>query len=230
MPMLGRNILEKGAKMGSSLVQLLALAAVAVFLVMKLLSVMGTREGFEPKPTPNAKRPNDHLRVIEGSVDSDITDFAEADSETGRALADMKRIDRGFSVGEFVSGSRQAYEMILMAFEKGDLKLLESLLAPDIYESFAKVIHTRADEGLSVSASFIGVREISLKSARFDEAEKEGEVTMRFVGELTSVVKNAEGETVEGNPDEIKRQTNVWTFARLMGTDNPNWLLVATDE
>ncbi len=216
--------------MGSSLVQLLALAAVAVFLIMKLLSVMGTREGFEPKPTSNAPRPNDHLRVIEGTEDSDIADFADVDSETGQALAEMKRIDRGFSVGEFVSGSRQAYEMILMAFEEGDLTLLESLLAPDIYDSFAQVINDRKEQGLVVSATFIGVREISLKSARFDAAEKEGEVTVRFVGELTSVVKNAEGETVEGNADEIKRQTNVWTFARLMGTDNPNWLLVATDE
>ena len=58
----------------------------------------------------------------------------------------------------------------------------------------------------------------------------EGEVTVRFVGELTSVVKNAEGEVVEGNANEIKRQRDVWTFARKMGADNPNWQLVATGE
>ncbi len=213
-----------------SMVQLLILAAVAVFLVMRLLSVLGTREGFEPKPGERPKPGAGRFDVIEGTEDPDIADFTEADSPTGRALAEMKRAERSFSVREFVAGSRQAYEMILMAFEEGDLKLLESLLAPDIYESFAAVIHEREEKGLEVEATFIGVREISLKSARFDPAEKEGEITMRFVGEMTSVVKDKAGNVVEGNPDEIKRQTNIWTFARLMGTDNPNWLLVATDE
>ena len=216
--------------MGSSMLQLLILAAVAVFLVMRLMSVLGTREGFEPKSQAKPKNGPDHLTVIDGSDDPDIADFAEADSPTGRALAEMKRVERSFSVGDFVSGSRQAYEMILMAFEEGDLKLLESLLAPDIYESFSGVIHDREEKGLEVEATFIGVREITLKSARFDTDEKEGEITMRFVGEITSVVKDQSGNVVEGSASDIKRQTNVWTFARLMGTDNPNWLLVATDE
>ena len=216
--------------MGSTLVQLLFLAAVAVFLVMRLLSVLGTREGFEPKPEARDRRKSDHLTVIEGSEDPDIADFTDPESETGLALAEMKRVDRSFTAADFVSGSRQAYEMILMAFEEGDLKLLESLLAPDIYDSFSKVIHEREEKGFEVEATFIGVREISIKSARYDPIEKEGEITMRFVGELTSVVTDSAGDVVEGSRDEVKRQTNIWTFARLMGTDNPNWLLVATDE
>ncbi len=216
--------------MGSSLIQLLFLAVVVVFLVMRLMSVLGTRDGFEPKIEAKKDRKSDHLKVVEGSKDPDIADFAEVDSPTGRALAEMKRVDHGFNVSEFVAGSRQAYEMIIMAFEQGDLKLLESLLAPDIYESFSSAIHEREDKGYTVDASFIGVREITLKSARFDADEREGEITMRFVGELTSVVKDSDGKVVEGSASEIKRQTNIWTFARLMGTDNPNWLLVATDE
>ena len=216
--------------MGSSLIQLLFLAVVVVFLVMRLLSVLGTRDGFEPKLEAKPGRKTQHLKVIDGTEDPDIADFAEIDSPTGRALAEMKRVDHSFSVGEFVAGSRQAYEMIIMAFEQGDLKLLESLLAPDIYDSFSKAIQEREDKGYTVEASFIGVREIALKSARYDADEREGEITMRFVGELTSVVKDRDGKVVEGSPREIKRQTNIWTFARLMGTDNPNWLLVATDE
>ncbi len=216
--------------MGSSLIQLLFLAVVVVFLVMRLLAVLGTREGFEPKLDTKPSRSKDHLKVIEGTEDPDIADFADIDSPAGRALAEMKRADRSFHVGEFVAGARQAYEMILMAFETGDLKLLESLLAPDIYERFSSVILEREEKGYEVEATFIGVREISLKSARFDADEKEGEITMRFVGELTSVVKDSDGTVVEGSASEIKRQTNIWTFARLMGTDNPNWLLVATDE
>ncbi len=216
--------------MGSSLIQLLFLAVVVVFLVIRLLSVLGTRDGFEPKLDTRPGKNTRHLKVIDGTEDPDIADFAEIDSPTGRALAEMKRVEHGFSVREFVAGARQAYEMIIMAFEQGDLKLLESLLAPDIYESFSRAIHAREDKGYTVDATFIGVREISLKSARFDAKENEGEITMRFVGELTSVVKDSDGNVVEGSASEIKRQTNIWTFARLMGTDNPNWLLVATDE
>jgi len=67
-------------------------------------------------------------------------------------------------------------------------------------------------------------------TATDDRDTGEGEMTVRFVGELTSVVKNADGEIVEGNPNEIKRQKDVWTFSREMGSDDPNWYLVATGE
>ncbi|MGI9388889.1 MAG: TIM44-like domain-containing protein, partial [Boseongicola sp.] len=69
-----------------------------------------------------------------------------------------------------------------------------------------------------------------LKSAEFNRDTSEGELTVKFVGELTSAVRNRENEIVEGNPNEIKRQRDVWTFARKMGADDPNWQLVATGE
>ena len=69
-----------------------------------------------------------------------------------------------------------------------------------------------------------------MKEATFDRDTNQGEMTIRFVGELTSAVRNADGEIVEGNPNEIKKQRDVWTFARTMGSDNPNWNLVATGE
>lgn len=218
--------------MASGGLQLLILAGAAVFLIYRLYMVLGTRDGFEAPmekiATTSSKAKFD---VIEGGgVDQDIADHADVDSPTGRALAAMKKAEPSFSVGEFVSGARQAYEMIVMAFENGDQAFLKDFLAPDIFDSFSGAIIAREDQGLTVDAKFIGVREISVKSAEFDEVEKEGEVTFRFVGELTSVVKDSDGKTVEGSPDVIKTQTAIWTFARLMGTDNPNWLLVATDE
>ena len=69
---------------------------------------------------------------------------------------------------------------------------------------------------------------MTLQEAEFDRATSEAQITIRFVGELTSVVRNAEGEIVEGDPNAIKRQRDIWTFAREMGSDNPNWVLVAT--
>lgn len=218
--------------MASGGLQLLILAAAAVFLVYRLYSVLGTRDGFEgtqEKVVP--MRRGVQLDVIDGGgADPDISDHTDPDGPVGQALLAMKKAEPSFSVTEFLSGARQAYEMILMAFENGDQDFLKQFLAPDIYESFAGAIESRQDQGLTVDAKFVGVREFALKDAQFDETEKEGEVTIRFVGELTSVVKDADGKTVEGSPDVIKKQTDIWTFARLMGTDNPNWLLVATDE
>ena len=90
------------------------------------------------------------------------------------------------------------------------------------------MIADREDKGLRIEADFVGVREVGLESATFDRDTNDAEVTLRFVGELTSVVRNEAGEIVEGNPNEIKKQRDVWTFARTMGEDDPNWRLVAT--
>lgn len=222
--------------MSSAVIQLLVLAGVAIFLILRLKSVLGTREGFEkppvqmPGPVDQRSRQNHDFEVIEGGPDRDITDHVDEDSESARALTSMKAADHDFSVGEFLEGARGAYEMILMAFEKGDMPSVRPFLSEEVYESFQGAVEERERQMLTVDANFVGVRELKLTEARFDETTREGEVTVRFVGELTYVVHNASGELVEGNPNEIKRQRDIWTFARSMGTDDPNWLLVATGE
>jgi len=219
--------------MNSAVIQLLVLAGVAVFLILRLRSVLGTREGFE-KPPVAAPGPKDEARakhdfeVIEGGPDRDITDHVEEGSAAAQALASMKAADPDFAVGPFLEGARGAYEMILMAFESGDLAPVVPFLDTDVYESFQEVIDMREQQKLTIDARFVGVRELTLTDASFDEQSSEGEVTVRFVGELSSVVRNANGEIVEGNPNEIKRQRDVWTFAREMSSGDPNWKLVAT--
>jgi predicted lipid-binding transport protein (Tim44 family) len=140
----------------------------------------------------------------------------------------MKAADRNFSVGDFMGGAGGAYEMILMAFENGDIVDVMPFLSPDVYETFEQVIDLRKEQQVMVEATFVGLREATLVSAEFNEATKEGELTVKFVGELTSVVRDAAGDIIEGNPNEVKKQKDVWTFARTMGSDDPNWQLVAT--
>ena len=221
-----------GKKMNSAVIQLLVLAGIAIFLILRLKNVLGTREGFEKPPAiaPKRSATKNKFEVIEGGVDRDITDHVAEDSHAAKALAAMKRAEPEFNVTEFLGGARSAYEMILMAFENGDLEQVRPFLSDDVYVTFADVVAMREKEGLKVEANFIGVREMTLVDAEFDEADRTGEIKVRFVGELTSVVRNKDGEIVEGNPKEIKRQKDVWTFARKMGVDNPNWLLVATGE
>jgi len=142
----------------------------------------------------------------------------------------MKRIDNTFHVGEFLGGAKGAYEMILMAFEKGDLSEVVPFMSEDVYEAFQSVIDEREKQGLTVEATFVGLSELKLMDATLDANSKEAEVTCRFKSELAYLVRDNGGDIVEGDPNEIKRQKDVWTFARMMGTDDPNWRLVATGE
>jgi len=219
--------------MNTAIIQLLVLAGIAVFLILRLRSVLGTREGFETPRTPidaGPERRNPGFKVIEGGPDPDIIDHVPEDSEAAAALAEMKRAEPSFAVGEFLSGARGAYEMILMGFENGDMEQIRPFLGDDVAETFAEVIKMREDQGLTVEAEFIGVREVSLHDATFVTDTGEANVAVKFVGELISVVHNAKGDLVEGEPGKSKRQKDVWTFERMMGSDDPNWRLVATGE
>jgi len=218
--------------MGSQMIQIIILAGIALFLIYRLRNVLGTREGFE-KPrgvqAPAPGRRDRPFEVIEGgSGDVDITHYVELETPAGKALAAMKQIDPDFSVAEFAHGARAAYEMIVMAYENGDLATLRDYLAPEVFEPFREAIEARDAKGYTVEASFAGIREVKLLEAHFDPQSNEADITMRFVGELTSVVRDPEGRIVEGAPNELKQQRDIWTFSRDMGSDNPNWLLTGT--
>ena len=219
--------------MSATVIQLLVLAGVAIFLILRLRSVLGTREGFEKPPAqlndvgPNPRR---DFEVIDGGPDTDITDHVVDGSDAAKSLAAMKMTEDGFSVTEFLGGAKGAYEWILMAFENGNLEDVTGFMSEEVFEAFSQVIDQRQAEGLTVDAEFVGVRETSLVDATFDRDTQEAEITVRFIGELTFAVRNAAGEIVEGNTTDIKRQRDVWTFGRVMGADDPNWRLVATGE
>jgi predicted lipid-binding transport protein (Tim44 family) len=142
----------------------------------------------------------------------------------------MREAEPDFSLGVFLEGARGAYEMILMAYEAGDRQTLRDLLDADVYAAFETVINERAAAGLKVDSRFIGVRDLRLESAAFDPATGEADLALRFVGELITSVHDAEGRVVEGDPNEVRRQTDVWTFSRRMGRRDPNWRLSATGE
>ncbi|NNE50817.1 MAG: Tim44 domain-containing protein [Sulfitobacter sp.] len=218
--------------MNSPLIQLLVLAGIAVFLILRLRNVLGTREGFEKPPVIDPAPSSGNkpaFEVIEGGPDLDITDHVPEDSDAGKALAEMKRIEPSFGVSDFLGGARGAYEMIVMGYERGDLAEIQPFLSEEIYESFVDGVAAREDAGLTIEANFIGVRELELADATLDDETKEAELTVRFVAELNSAVRDSGGDIVEGSLTEIKRQKDTWVFARIMGSDDPNWLLVSTD-
>ena len=218
--------------MNSPLIQLLVLAGIAIFLILRLKNVLGTRDGFEQPPVPRPaedRRRGPDLEVIEGGPDLDITDHVEEDSDAAKALTEMKRIEPSFHVADFLQGARGAYEMIVMGYEHGNLADIQPFLSEEIYESFVDGVAAREDQGLTIEADFIGVRELKLVDATYDKDTSEAELTIRFVAELTSAVRDQGGDIIEGSLTEVKRQKDTWSFARTMGADDPNWLLVSTD-
>ena len=219
--------------MNGSLIQILVLAGIAIFLILKLRSVLGTRDGFEKPPIPlDDVRPQVRrdFEVIEGGPDRDITDHAADGSDAARALAEMKKAEPAFTVGPFLEGARGAYEMILTAFEKGELDRIRPFLSDDVEASFAEAIAQRDRDGLTIEASFLGIKELVLHDATFTPESRFGEIAVRFVADQTYVVRNKAGEIVEGSPREVKKTRDIWTFARQMGSDDPNWQLVATGD
>lgn len=213
--------------MSNSLIQIVVLAAIAVFLIVRLRNVLGTREGFEPprQPVQPIQR---GPAAMQSTDESDVLDHAEAGSPAAAALTAMQKAEPSFVVGPFLSGARQAYEMILTAFEKGDLSEVRPFLSPAVAEAFDGVIADRKARGLTSEVQYLGTRETSLQGAEFDPQTGVGEVSVRFVGELIASHKDEQGNVVDGDPKTPRKQRDVWTFARRMGQADPNWQLVAT--
>jgi predicted lipid-binding transport protein (Tim44 family) len=212
-------------------IEILVLAGIALFLVLRLRGVLGTREGFEkPEPTNSTTKRAPDLQVIDGGPDTDIADHVDPDSEMAEKLATIKRVDSDFSVAEFLNGARFAYEMVLMSFERGDIEDARAYLSKDVAATFDAVIKERQDRGINIEAEFAGIREMKLQEVVFEISTSVADLTVLFLGELISVVKNADGEIVEGDGKQVKRQKDVWTFSKDISSDDPNWRLVATDE
>lgn len=217
--------------MNPALIELIILAGIAVFLFLRLRSVLGTREGFEkPRMQPKNDAPKRDFKVIDGGEDKDITDNVDKNSKSAEALKLIKSEDENFTVNEFLSGARSAYEWILMSFEKNEIDEIRELLSEEVAEAFDAVVDQRVAQGLTIEAEFIGIREMKLVEATYSSNTKTAEISVSFVGEMTSVVKNSSGEIVEGDPKQIKRQKDTWTFSKDIKSSNPNWLLVATGE
>ena len=217
--------------MNPALIELIILAGIAVFLFLRLRSVLGTREGFEkPRMQPKNDAPKRDFKVIDGGEDKDITDNVDKNSKSAEALKLIKSEDENFTVNEFLSGARSAYEWILMSFEKNEIDEIRELLSEEVAEAFDAVVDQRVSQGLTIEAEFIGIREMKLVEATYSSKNKTAEISVSFVGEMTSVVKNSSGEIVEGDSKQIKRQKDTWTFSKDIKSSNPNWLLVATGE
>ena len=216
------------------MLQIFILAAVAIFLFWRLRAVLGSRDGFE-KTIKEIKETRDtasNPKVIDEAIndgpDDDIFDYVEENSKNAQVFKKMKEFDSDFSVNKFVSGAKMAYEIILMAFERGDTEKLKTLLEKKVLTSFKSVIDKRKKDGFIVDAKFIGMRDIRIINASFSQKTKIADVTLSFKSEITTVVKDSKGAIIEGHPDEIKKQKDTWVFTKNLSDKSPVWFLKST--
>ena len=209
------------------MLQIFILAAVAIFLFWRLRAVLGSRDGFE-KTIKGIKESRDVVsnpKVIDEAKndgpDDDIFDYVEENSKSAEVFKKMKEFDSEFSVNKFVSGAKMAYEIILMAFERGDTEKLKTLLEKKVLTSFKSVIDKRKKDGFIVDAKFIGMRDIRIINASFSQKTKIADVTLSFKSEITTVVKDSKGSVIEGHPDEIKKQKDTWVFTKNLSDKSP---------
>lgn len=221
----------------------------ALFVIWQLRAVLGKRTGAErppERPAPLAREadrepmarpsePANEDRVIRMSEMRERARFEDADRwkpyvEAGTPVGDgldaIARRDPSFNLREFVEGAKQAYEMIVTAFAKGDKRALQSLLAKDVYDGFAAAIADRETRGETAETTFVSIDDVKVERATLDGST--ADVTLRLHSKLISAVRARDGAVVDGAPDKVADVFDLWTFSRDVTSRDPNWKLVST--
>ena len=222
--------------------------ALAVFIFLRLRSVLGQRTGRERPPyDPYAARdkvrpatekvislPNRSTDAAPKPVEASSTPPAErwkgvaaAGSPVATGLDAIAAAEPEFDATHFIAGARAAYEMIVTAFAEGDKRSLKNLLSREVYEGFETAINNREKKGHKVETRFVSIDTADITGAEM--RNRTAQVTVRFVSKLISATRDAQGVVVEGNADKVTDVTDVWTFARDISSRDPNWKLVATE-
>jgi len=224
--------------------------ALAVFIFARLRSVLGQRTGrerppYDPysardgaKPAPGhdkvvslpgrgGEQPAKHELAVETPPAEHWTGIAEPGSSVAAGLDAIAEAEPDFDGGQFISGAKSAYEMIVTAFAEGDRKTLKNLLARDVFDGFAAAIADRESRGETMESRFVAIDKAGITAVEIKE--RIAHVTVRFISQLVTVTRNREGEVIEGSPERVTDVTDIWTFARELAARDPNWKLVATE-
>ena len=190
-------------------IDIILLAMFAGFIILRLRNILGRKTGHQGKPMSRYfPRGMETLQDIENN---------EA-IKSGNVDEEAKK--------QFLKGADIAYEQIITAFAKGDKKSLKSLLGKEMYEDFSEVIDERKKKDHNYETTFIGVK--SSKVLEFKKIENIYKVTVNFVSEIITCVKDKNNQVIEGNPDTIKTVNDVWKFSKNMWSQDPTWYLVET--
>jgi predicted lipid-binding transport protein (Tim44 family) len=222
---------------------------IAIFVLVRLRSVLGTRTGNERAPLQRVKseapatdetvvplRPRPQAQEPVQSADAErqqrklateIEQYSNGNPAVAAGLKAINDADPTFGPKSFLEGAKMAYEMIVTAFAQGDKKTLKNLLDKDVYDGFERAITDREAAGHKVDFTFVGLPKIEITEAEIDK--RQAQVTVRFNAEVVSATRDKAGVLLEGNADQVQQITDEWAFARNPKSRDPNWKLVATN-
>ncbi len=209
-------------------------AMLAAFLVLRLRSVLGRRTGAEkrranplaPAPAPAEAKPDNVIALPERDRRPPEPVARAADTPLAAELLRIKETDPSFAEAEFLAGARMAFEIILIAYARGELAQLKPLLNDAVFANFKEAIEARRRAQHVLETTLVGIVSAELVEARLDG--RNALVTAKFVTEQVNVTKDSEGRIIEGDPQHVETITDIWTFARDSASRDPNWTLVET--
>jgi predicted lipid-binding transport protein (Tim44 family) len=209
------------------------LALVALFIGLRLYSVLGERTGHEQQPIlkpadqdarvhPPVAQPPAAAPSPDNSADLAFVPLA------GPGVRAILAADPSFDVARFLEGAKSAYRLILEAFWKGDVDTLKPHVDPHVFETFAGAVEQRKKEGLTLDNRLVTIEQAVISEANVERSV--ALVTVRFEADIAAVTRNAEGQVVAGSMSDAVQTRDLWTFRRDLATRDPNWLLIETDE
>ena len=192
-------------------IDIILLAMFAGFIILRLRNILGRKTGHQGKPmSRHFPRGMEVLKDIENN---------EA-IKTGQVDEEIKK--------QFLKGADMAYEQIITSFAKGDTKSLKALLGKEMFQNFSEVIEERKKKQIKYETTFIGIK--SSKVLEFKKIENIYKVTVNFVSEIITCVKDKNNKIIDGNPDTIKTANDIWKFSKNMWSQDPTWYLVETSK
>ena len=197
-------------------IDILILAIIAGIVLLRLRSVLGRRTGHEKtdKTSYNYETP-------QTSQEEKVIPIEPKTSSS-------KREDGWFDNDDFLRGAANAYETIVTNFENGNKDALKSLLSDDVLNSFSSVIDERNNKNETVEFNFIGIEKSEI--VHKDLKKNPMEVTVRFISEMITCIKNSKDEVISGSLNQVQKITDVWTFEKIKDKKSSNWLLTATSD
>jgi predicted lipid-binding transport protein (Tim44 family) len=212
-------------------VEIVLLAMVALFVGLRLYAVLGRRTGHEQQPV---------IRPAEAATGPELTPAADAgpdraeraglvyEDAAARGIRALIAADSSFDVARFLDGAQAAYRLILEAFWRGDEQELAQFVGDDVRASFSAAIAARAAAGHSIDNRLVSIERAVIEDAGLDG--RTATIVVRFDADIAAVTRDREGEVVAGSLTDAVPTHDLWTFRRVLGSDDPNWLLVETDD
>jgi len=190
-------------------IDIILLAMLAAFIILRLRNILGRKTGHQGKPMGRYFPKG--MEVLKDIENNEAIKNGNIDEEAKK---------------QFLRGAEDAYEQIITSFAKGDKKTLKTLLDKKMFNRFSEVIDERKSKEIKNETTFIGLK--STKILEFKKIENIYKVSVNFVSEIITCVKDKNNQVIEGNPDTIKTVNDVWRFAKNMWSQDPTWYLVDT--